>query len=33
MYNSTFGQIKNWRKIIELRLIDNVKVNKVIKNM
>ena len=33
MYNSTFGQIKNLRKIIELRLIDNVKVNKVIKNM
>ena len=33
MYNSTFGQIKNLRKILELRLVDNVKVNKVIKNM
>ena len=33
MYNSTFGQIKNLRKIIELRLVANVKVNKVIKNM
>ena len=33
MHNSTFGQIKNLRKILELRLVDNVKVNKVIKNM